>query len=116
MGKNLDIIMLFDFYRGLLTDRQADAIDLYYNEDLSLAEISEILSVTRQGVRDLIKRAEGIILDAEQKLGTVERYCKEREQLKQAKDIADELLKALPQGELHERARQLKALLCGIEE
>lgn len=116
MGKNLDIIMLFDFYHGLLTDRQAEVIDLYYNEDLSLAEISEILSVTRQGVRDLIKRAEGIMLDAEQRLGTVKRYRKEREQLKQAKDTADKLLKALPQGELHEHAQQLKDLLYGIEE
>ena len=74
MAKDLNITLLFDFYRNMLTDKQVDVIDLYYNEDLSLAEISEHLGITRQGVRDNITRAEGIMLEAEEQLGLVKRY------------------------------------------
>ena len=116
MGKNLEIIMLFDFYRGLLTDKQAESIDLYYNEDLSLAEISEILSVTRQGVRDNIKRAEGIMLDAEEKLGVVARYKKERCVIKEARHITAELLKSCAENDVCNSIKELDKLLCGIEE
>ncbi|MDO5586162.1 MAG: sigma factor-like helix-turn-helix DNA-binding protein, partial [Clostridia bacterium] len=52
MDKNVRICLLFSFYRNMLTKRQIDCVDLYYNEDLSLAEISELLGITRQGVRD----------------------------------------------------------------
>jgi len=74
MGKDLSVTLLFDFYHNMLTDKQADVIDLYYNEDLSLAEISEHLCITRQGVRDNIKRAEMILKDAEENLGIAKRY------------------------------------------
>ena len=50
--------MLFDFYGDLLTERQREFYDLYYNEDLSLAEIAENYGISRQGVRDVIVRAE----------------------------------------------------------
>lgn len=116
MGKNLDITMLFDVYRGMLTARQAEAVDLYYNEDLSLAEISEILGVTRQGVRDLIKRAEGIMTDTEEKLGAVFRYRNEKEKLDAAKSMADKLFDTLPEGEGKKTAGKLRELLYGIEE
>ena len=58
MEKDLSIAVLLDFYGDLLTEKQARAIDLYYNEDLSLAEIAEPLGISRQGVRDSIKRGE----------------------------------------------------------
>ena len=54
--------MLFDFYGDVLTDRQKEFYDLYYNEDLSLAEIAENAGISRQGVRDVIVRAEAAIL------------------------------------------------------
>ena len=66
--------MLFDFYGDMLTDRQKEFYDLYYNEDLSLAEISEHAGITRQGVRDSIKRAEHALHEMEDKLGLVARY------------------------------------------
>ena len=57
-GKDLNIALLFDFYGEMLTEKQKDVIDLYYNEDLSLAEIAEHEGISRQGVRDNIKRGE----------------------------------------------------------
>jgi Uncharacterized protein conserved in bacteria len=53
--------MLYDFYGELLTDRQKEFFDLYYNDDLSLSEIAENAGISRQGVRDVIVRAEGIM-------------------------------------------------------
>ena len=47
MEKNVEISLLFGFYKNLLTARQADTVDLYYNEDLSLAEIGEELGISR---------------------------------------------------------------------
>lgn len=58
MAKNLEIALLFDFYGEMLTDKQRDVVELYYNDDLSLSEIAENEGITRQGVRDSIKRAE----------------------------------------------------------
>ncbi len=61
--------MLFDFYGELLTERQKEFFDLYYNEDLSLAEIAENAGISRQGVRDVIVRAEGVMQEVEDKTG-----------------------------------------------
>ncbi len=78
-GKDYEIAMLLDFYGELLTEKQAKAMELYYNEDLSLAEIAEPLSISRQGVRDSIKRGEKQLLDLENTLGLAKRF-KEIEQ------------------------------------
>ena len=69
MAKNLDIIILFDIYGEMLTQKQQDFICYYYNDDLSLAEIAENEGITRQGVRDAIKRAEAQLYSFEEHLG-----------------------------------------------
>ena len=74
VAKNLEISFLLDFYGDVLTERQREVMEQYYNDDLSLAEIAENFGITRQGVRDSIKRGEGIILDLEQKVGFAARY------------------------------------------
>lgn len=74
MAKNLDISILLDFYGDMLTEKQRNVVELYYNEDLSLAEIAVHSQITRQGVRDSIKRAEGILLDLEQRLGLAKKF------------------------------------------
>lgn len=75
-NKPLEMCLLFDFYGEMLTEKQKEMFDLYYNEDLSLAEISEHIGITRQGVRDSIVRAEHALRDMEQRLGLVARYGK----------------------------------------
>ena len=66
--------LLFDFYGDMLTDRQKEFFDLYYNEDLSLAEIAENYGITRQGVRDVIVRAEAYLTEIEDKTGLIRRF------------------------------------------
>ena len=74
MAKNLEISVLLDFYGELLTEKQRDVVELYYNEDLSLAEIAAHSRITRQGVRDAIKRAEQQLLEMEERLGLARRF------------------------------------------
>ncbi len=66
--------MLYDFYGNLLTDKQKDLFDLYYNEDLSLSEIADNVGISRQGVRDGVMRSEKLLRDTEDRLGLVKRY------------------------------------------
>ena len=63
-----------DFYGDVLTDKQRDVMEQYYNDDFSLSEIADNFGITRQGVRDAIKRGEGAILELEEKVGFARRY------------------------------------------
>ena len=58
MAKNLEISILLDYYGQMLTEKQLEVAQLYYNEDLSLAEIAQLANITRQGVRDSIKHGD----------------------------------------------------------
>ena len=74
MEKNIEISLLFDFYKPLLTASQQQAVELYYNDDLSLAEIAQQMDITRQGVRDLVKRSETQLFKFEDQLGLFKRF------------------------------------------
>lgn len=63
------ICRLIDIYGNALSERQKDVVDLYYNEDLSLAEISENCGITRQGVRDAIRHGVETLYSLESSLG-----------------------------------------------
>ena len=83
--------MLFDFYGELLTDRQKEFYDLYYNEDLSLSEIAENYGISRQGVRDVIVRAEAIMTDLEDKTGLMKRFMLMQQQVQAILDAAEKI-------------------------
>ena len=89
--KIVQIALLFDFYGQLLTDKQTDIVDMYYNNDLSLGEISEQQGISRQGVYDSLKRAEKTLYEFEEKLGLVKRFLKQKESLKKIIEMLDEL-------------------------
>ncbi len=74
MAKNLAFSFLLDFYGEMLTEKQREAIEYYYNEDLSLSEIAQNQGITRQGVRDAIKRAESLLYEMEERLGLAKRF------------------------------------------
>lgn len=88
MAKQLKFVMLLDCYGDLLTEHQKNIMELYYCEDLSLAEIGNPLGITRQAVRDIIKRTENILLNYEEKLGFAERLGKMRECFGRISDTA----------------------------
>lgn len=90
-NKTFEMCMLFDFYGDILTDKQKELFDLYYNDDLSLAEISEHMGITRQGVRDGIMRAEHTLRATEEKLGLVSKYGQTQANLEKLADIVWDL-------------------------
>lgn len=77
------IALLLDFYGGLLTEKQQLCLDLHYNQDLSLAEIAETFTVSRQAVHDILKRAENLLEDYEARLGLLARFLRNRHDLSQ---------------------------------
>ena len=81
--------LLYDFYGDMLTDRQKEFYDLYYNEDLSLAEIAENYGITRQGVRDVIVRAEAVLTELEDKTGIIKRFHRMQGQFAQIQEAVD---------------------------
>lgn len=90
-SKDMNMAVLLDYYGGMLTDNQRNAIELYYNEDLSLAEIAEHENISRQGVRDSIKRGEAYMLELEEKLGLVKRINELVGAIKRMGALADEI-------------------------
>ena len=86
---SVHMAMLFDFYGDILTSKQKEFFDLYHNEDLSLAEIAENANITRQGVRDIIIRAEATLDVMEDKLGLAARLTKLNDAIVQIKRSAE---------------------------
>lgn len=64
----LEYSVLFDYYGSLLTETQQNICDMYYNQNLSLTEIAEELGITKQGVRDALKKTEKLLLKYETNL------------------------------------------------
>lgn len=91
MAKNLEIAVLLDLYGDMLTEKQRDFLGYYYNDDLSLSEIAENEGITRQGVRDAIKRAEAQLLDMESKLKLASKFDEIRSGLTEIIDYAGEI-------------------------
>lgn len=79
MPKNLYISALLDVYGAVLNEKQRELCEYYYNDDLSLAEIAENVGITRQGVRDLIKRGEQTLLSLEESCRYCERFLRLKE-------------------------------------
>ena len=112
--------MLFDFYGELLTGKQREYYDLHYNEDLSLGEIAEQAGISRQGVRDSIKRGEAQLLEFESRLGLARRFGDIRATVEEIEKNADEISRInerlMGSRELGERVGRIKTLAGSIQE
>ncbi|MCR4430147.1 MAG: YlxM family DNA-binding protein [Tepidanaerobacteraceae bacterium] len=75
MDERTKINLLYDFYGDFLTQKQKEVFELHFLNDLSLGEIAENYGVTRQGIHDILKRAQEILTVYEKKLGMVQRYA-----------------------------------------
>jgi len=120
MEKNVEISLLLSFYKNMLTERQADTVELYYNEDLSLSEVGAELGISRQGVRDNLKRAEAILYDVESKLGLAARFIEIKSKLGEIDDIIAEIEKS-PEARLlpvsiKKQINQILTIVTGIND
>jgi len=84
MDETLKNTMLFDFFGDMLTEKQQEYYDLYHNEDLSLSEIAESAGISKQGVYDIIVRAEKTLKRFEQRTGIFQRWFETRSILEQS--------------------------------
>ena len=91
MAKKWEISYLLDFYGDVLTEKQRDVMVQYYNDDYSLAEIAENFGITRQGVRDAIKRGEATLLELEERIGLAARSRVLREGISRLEELAREV-------------------------
>lgn len=96
--KNLRLASLLDFYGEVLSERKQSVLSLYYNEDLSLAEIAEEIGISRQGVRELIKKAEEELLFLEEKLGL-------EKKLKEALSQSDRIFNLINEEQVSDKLR-----------
>lgn len=115
--KNLNIAFLLDFYGEVLTENTRQMLEMYYCDDLSLAEIAGCVGISRQGVRHAIKKGEEELSVLEQKLGLAGRHLAlsaAAEQLLAAADAADRLaVDAEPVRALIESARSCVGMIVG---
>jgi len=110
----LEMTLLFDYYGGMLTDKQRECFDMRYNQDLSLGEIGEILGISRQAVCDNLTRTEALLRKMEDNIGCVSRNLKTRQSLgaivqaaQQLENSTDSQVRALAR-EILSAARKLE--------
>jgi uncharacterized protein len=118
MDKVYEIALLLDFYGQLLTPRQFEILDLQYNNDYSLGEIAEQLSISRQGVFDNAKRAKAVLSELEEKLGLVRKFSeqqnKAQELLKYIKSIETAALETEYRKQLKQLEEKVEDIINGI--
>ena len=110
-----ELILLYDYYGALLTQRQRECFELRYNEDLSLGEIGEELGISRQGVYDNLSRTEALLRNMEQKTGCVSRDLKCRKVAERIGALTAQLAQHTD-ARVAEAAAEVASLLRELEE
>ncbi len=110
-----ELILLYDYYGELLTERQRECFELRYYQDLSLGEIGQELRISRQGVFDNLSRAEALLKRMEEKTGCVRRDRACRAAGQKIAALAD-TLSGYDDPMICDLARQILAQVQGLEE
>ena len=107
MEKNMEVSLLLDFYGELFKPSGREATYLYYNDDLSLSEIAAETGITRQGVRDSIRRTERQLFEFEKKLGLLGRFRQLEEGLDDIARTAGTIAEQTTDNEIHSLAQEI---------
>ena len=110
-----ELVLLFDTYGGMLTDKQRDCFDMRYNQDLSLGEIGEELGVSRQAVCDNLARTEALLRRMEENIGCVKRDMLIRSAVREILEAAT-VLDASSDPIVSDAAERIRNALRSIEE
>ena len=114
MDDILQLTLLYDFYGELLTEKQKQVYELHYQDDLSLTEIGDELSISRQAVRDQLKRTEKILQDYEEKLQLVSRFQAQKKAGQEMKHIMEGLEKKSSDAAVVKAVSKMKKIAEGI--
>lgn len=112
--KDMQVSLLLDFYGDTLSERRREVTGLYYNDDLSLAEIAEITGISRQGVRDAVRRSVDELHSLEDKLGLVKRFSVLRDEIDIITKELDSLASDSPDTSLSERLKGIAKKLSEL--
>ena len=110
-----EIILLYDYYGKMLTEKQQEYIDMRYNQDLSLGEIAEIQGVSRQAVFDNLSRTEALLRRMEENIGCVKRDMQIRSAARTILEAAA-VLDASSDPAAQESAKRILAAAKSLEE
>lgn len=113
--------LLYDFYGRLLTEKQREVMRLYHEENLSLSEIAQEFSISRQGVHDSLKNAEKSLAVYEEKLGLVDKFMRSSEAVNEIDKVIDIMMKTLAEGEINKdvlisNLKEVKDIIDKLEE
>ena len=111
----LEMALLFDYYGGMLTEKQRDCFDMRYNQDLSLGEIADTLGVSRQAVCDNLTRTEATLRRMEENIGCVKRDSIRRNVIHEILDAAT-VLDASSDPAVLRSVQRIRAALHTLEE
>lgn len=111
----LEMTLLFDYYGGMLTEKQKTCFDMRYNQDLSLGEIGEMLGISRQAVCDNLTRTESLLRKMEENIGCVSRDLRSRRAMKRILENAEKLC-AYPDDTVSQWAKQIASAARELEE
>ena len=114
MDDILQLTLLYDFYGELLTEKQKQVYELHYQNDLSLTEIGEELSISRQAVRDQLKRTEKILQDYEEKLQLGSRFQAQKKAVQEMKHIMEGMEKKNPDAAVVKAISKMKKIADDI--
>lgn len=102
--------ILYDFYGGLLTKKQQEAMVLYYEENFSLSEIAEEFGISRQGVHDALKNAETTLNSYENKLKLVEKFTQTDKAIENVDKRLEKLI-SLSKGQIQRELKEIKGVI-----
>ncbi|MBR2524552.1 MAG: YlxM family DNA-binding protein [Clostridiales bacterium] len=88
--KSVEDGLLLDFYGNLLTDKTRSTLELYLDDDLTLAEIADTENISRQGVHDTVKRGMNQLREYEEKLGLIEKFTSQMAIINEAIELIDD--------------------------
>ena len=111
----LEMALLFDYYGGMLTEKQRDCFDMRYNQDLSLGEIADTLGVSRQAVCDNLTRTEATLRRMEENIGCVKRDIARRKAVQEILDAAT-VLDASSDPAILASVQRIRAAVLSLEE
>lgn len=114
MDDILQLTLLYDFYGELLTEKQKQVYEMHYQNDLSLTEIGEELSISRQAVRDQLKRTERILQGYEGKLQLISRFQTQKKAVQEMKQIIEDMEKKNPDAAMVKAISKMKKIADDI--
>ena len=117
MDKITEASLLYDFYGQLLTKRKQDVMELYHEENLSLAEIADEFGISRAAVHDSLKSAEKSLQEYEQKLNLVSKFMKTNAAIEKIDDMIDGLADRYTDNpDLVDQLEKIKSIINGLED